>query len=810
MTGLGGRRQRRVWLLVGVVCGVVAVAAAVYVVRQMSHGGLKASDTAGLFAVMLAVAAGLVAVVALRKQSQANTAAFADATLARGWAVTLAGQVQAGEGAVWRQLLGDDTERINLAYTLVSGGVRPAAAPNAGRLLADGPGGATVPDIVTYYRSTRPVRLVVTGAGGAGKTVLALELLLALLDGRAEDEPVPVRVPLSRWDTEQQTLPQLLEQRLTEDYDWPRHMAASLVRHGMVLPVLDGLDEKAGASIMRTACRCNSFGSAVISDRASCTWGRQCGLRRSARSATSPETVHAPQRMREQTPRARSDDGKRHPGPPVPTPRTASSRAMGTRSASVGIMRGHDQTVCPLGVEGDPMTGRRSDRSYRSNSTAHKASWADGPLCAFDFATTGGDVETARIIAISVKFLASPSPSPDIDILVDPGVPVPADAAARHGLTSARVRAEGVPAAQALRDVANRLGANGSLGGLLIGFDLAPALTMLDREMRRHLGEGLAVTGPLIDPHIIDRALDRRAGPRTLEATCNHYHVRHQVGRNPGENALAAARLAWRLAKLHPAKVGRPTPVELHRQQIDWAEQQAPRTDANQRHRSVEDRMVTAATGVDPASDHDWPLRPYTISGPSRDETVIKAIHHKILTDWEHRLRTHGPQPFRTELHIVNDTRDVHPYFTSVRVLPHKSSYNEALFVALMGSLAKAMAADRVVIAWEPHSLRLDTWTPDTPVPVRSGYALMLADVISGSVTRLSRHPYTPPDHMGQRAFAWGHPETLERGVQTLPDPIADVVRLWREPDRDPRDAFTWKSEFQRVGYDLTEALRPR
>ncbi|WP_329025906.1 NACHT domain-containing protein [Streptomyces sp. NBC_00690] len=243
MTGLGGRRQRRVWLLVGVVCGVVAVVSAGYVVRQLSHGGLKASDTAGLFAVALAVVAGLVAVVALWKQSQANTAAFADATLARGWAGTLAGQVQAGEGAVWRQLLGDDTERINLAYTLVPGGVRPAAAPTAVRLLTDGPGGSAVPDIVAYYQATKPLRLVITGVGGAGKTVSALELLLGLIEARGEDEPVPVRIPLSRWDTEQQTLPQLLEQRLVEAYDWPRHMAASLVRHGMVLPVLDGLDE---------------------------------------------------------------------------------------------------------------------------------------------------------------------------------------------------------------------------------------------------------------------------------------------------------------------------------------------------------------------------------------------------------------------------------------------------------------------------------------------------------------------------------------------------------------------------------------
>jgi hypothetical protein len=72
----------------------------------------------------------------------------------------LARQVEEGESGVWRQLLGDDT-------------VRPATAPAAGRLTADGSGPVTLPDIVTYYRATQPLRLVITGAPGAGKTVLA-------------------------------------------------------------------------------------------------------------------------------------------------------------------------------------------------------------------------------------------------------------------------------------------------------------------------------------------------------------------------------------------------------------------------------------------------------------------------------------------------------------------------------------------------------------------------------------------------------------------------------------------------------------
>ncbi|MFJ5643465.1 NACHT domain-containing protein [Streptomyces sp. NPDC093223] len=207
------------------------VASTVYALLAITHGGLQPADITGILGLPLGVAGIVLAVMTMRKPVEGDAA-------------ELARQVKDGESQVWRQLLGDDNRRIDLTYVLHPTAVRrPAAAPAAGRLTAAGPGPATLPDVMTYYRSTRPLRLVVTGDAGAGKTVLALELLLALLDGRAEGEPVPVRIPLSRWDVERQSLPELLRQRLVESYDWPADQAADLVRRHMVLPVLDGLDE---------------------------------------------------------------------------------------------------------------------------------------------------------------------------------------------------------------------------------------------------------------------------------------------------------------------------------------------------------------------------------------------------------------------------------------------------------------------------------------------------------------------------------------------------------------------------------------
>jgi hypothetical protein len=235
MAELGGRRHRLNWQLIGVLGVLLILASAVYAARQLMHASLHAADTASLLGLPLGVASLVTAVVSLRRSIEGN-----DTEVARGWARTLAQQVKTGESQARAQLLGDDTERINLAYVLHPTTDRSAIAPVAGRTFTDSP--VAVPDITAYYRSTQPGRLVITGAPGAGKTVLALELLLNLIEARDDDDPVPVRIPLNAWVAEQ-PLDALLAQRLVDAYDWPRRMAEVLVAQGMILPVLDGLDE---------------------------------------------------------------------------------------------------------------------------------------------------------------------------------------------------------------------------------------------------------------------------------------------------------------------------------------------------------------------------------------------------------------------------------------------------------------------------------------------------------------------------------------------------------------------------------------
>lgn len=91
-------------------------------------------------------------------------------------------------------------------------------------------------------------RLVILGEPGSGKTTLAVQLLLRLLEVRSPTDPVPVLLTANGWDTT--TYPRMkdwLVFRLGKDYPALRaiHPAipSALVDNHMVLPVIDGLDE---------------------------------------------------------------------------------------------------------------------------------------------------------------------------------------------------------------------------------------------------------------------------------------------------------------------------------------------------------------------------------------------------------------------------------------------------------------------------------------------------------------------------------------------------------------------------------------
>ncbi|MEU3862722.1 NACHT domain-containing protein [Streptomyces sp. NPDC028722] len=147
--------------------------------------------------------------------------------------------VHLNEGAERTRLL-KDVVCVDISYTLRPEPGRGARGAEArGRLTSNGEG---VRDIAAYYRDLTPGRLVITGAPGAGKTVLALELITALTRHEARGQSVPVRLSAAAWDTAV-PLDRHLAEHLTTVFEIPGAVAQRLVDRRLIVPVIDGLDE---------------------------------------------------------------------------------------------------------------------------------------------------------------------------------------------------------------------------------------------------------------------------------------------------------------------------------------------------------------------------------------------------------------------------------------------------------------------------------------------------------------------------------------------------------------------------------------
>lgn len=206
--------------------------------------------------------------------------------------------------------------------------------------------------------------------------------------------------------------------------------------------------------------------------------------------------------------------------------------------------------------------------------------WHNGRLLAFDVESTGPDPDYARIVTATVIELG-----PNVaggkrvhEWLANPGVPIPAGATAVHGITTERAVEDGTDPAQVVFELLTILGPALGHGIPVVAFNAAYDLTVLDRECRRHKVDTLSRRGdvaPIIDPHVIDKAVDKyRKGKRTLAVTCERYGIDLGDAHDATADALGAARLAWKLAEAYPDELQRPLP-ELHDLQVGWRAEQA-------------------------------------------------------------------------------------------------------------------------------------------------------------------------------------------------------------------------------------------
>ena len=228
--------------------------------------------------------------------------------------------------------------------------------------------------------------------------------------------------------------------------------------------------------------------------------------------------------------------------------------------------------------------------------------WSKGLLAAFDVETTGTEPLEARIVTATVLVAGATFGTWSRQWLVDPGIEIPEEAAAIHGITTEKARAEGRAAAYAIEEIATLLAELSCSGLPLVGYNIAYDLTVLEEELARHGLSSLRTrcpSMPAIDPLVIDRHVDRyRKGKRTLAVTCEFYGVTLDGAHESHSDALAAARLAWLLPRLNPEVAGM-TLAELQVAQAQWHAEWAANFEA----------YLRAQGNAEAQIEREWPVR---------------------------------------------------------------------------------------------------------------------------------------------------------------------------------------------------------
>lgn len=163
-------------------------------------------------------------------------------------------------------------------------------------------------------------------------------------------------------------------------------------------------------------------------------------------------------------------------------------------------------------------------------------------MLSFDLETTSANPLEARIVTSALITIDGRS-TEKLEMLADPGVEIPEEAAKVHGITTEKARAEGRPHEEVLDETVRRIKDGWEKGFTLVVFNAAYDLSVL---LKLTNGD-FTVTGPVYDPYVVDRLKDPyRKGKRNLTDMSEHYSVTLGNAHEATADALAAARIAWK------------------------------------------------------------------------------------------------------------------------------------------------------------------------------------------------------------------------------------------------------------------------
>ncbi len=224
--------------------------------------------------------------------------------------------------------------------------------------------------------------------------------------------------------------------------------------------------------------------------------------------------------------------------------------------------------------------------------------WSDR-LVVFDTETTGLDTRHARIVTSYVGVIGAAGETLEAHSwLANPGVVIPDQAAAVHGITTEVAQRDGRPAGEVVAEVRSAIQGYLDQGLPVVAYNAAYDFSILYHESIRHGIEPLANPRPIIDPLVIDRKVDTyRKGKRTLQMAAAHYLVRLDDSHTADADAIAAGRVAQAILRSHPAELEGDAEW-LHDQQVIWAREWAENYQAFRRNQGDPGFVATGSWPV--------------------------------------------------------------------------------------------------------------------------------------------------------------------------------------------------------------------
>jgi DNA polymerase-3 subunit epsilon len=168
----------------------------------------------------------------------------------------------------------------------------------------------------------------------------------------------------------------------------------------------------------------------------------------------------------------------------------------------------------------------------------------------FDLETTGISPSSDRIVSAAVVAMSQDSILAAHSWLVNPGIAIPAEATAVHGITNERVAAEGQAAAGAVQEIVTQLRAAWDNGLPVVAYNAAFDIPFIWHEADRH-GVEFGAMGVVLDPLVIWRQLERyRPGKKRLADAVSRFGLSVEDAHEAMADAKAAVEVMFNLVEL--------------------------------------------------------------------------------------------------------------------------------------------------------------------------------------------------------------------------------------------------------------------